>query len=433
MRPEDISYTIISLGCSKNQSDSELLHGSLLSAGFQFAESAEAADLILVNTCGFIEDAKTESIAVILDAAELCTEGSSEMLGKKRLVVSGCLSQRYFDELKSDMPEIDYLYGVTDANLVRALCGYLHIDLAEAPYQRELLVSSPFEYIKIAEGCSNNCSYCAIPLIRGAHRSVDSDYVVRDAKLALERGAKELVIIAQDIAAYKSGKKDLYSLVEEISSLPGEYWVRLLYCHPDKIDDRIISIFSEIPHVVPYIDVPLQHVDQKILESMNRKGSYERYCDLILGLREKIPGIAVRTTFMVGYPGETDKQFQALMNFVSEVPFDRGGVFRFSPEEDTRAALLGDMVEEKISIERFNILSEALENSFRNQLKKRLGKKLPVLVEEKVSDTEWIGRSLYDAPEVDGLFYLTASGNLLNTIVEASVTEAVEFDLSGVL
>jgi ribosomal protein S12 methylthiotransferase len=429
--PEDISYTIISLGCAKNQTDSERLNGGLNSAGFTYSDSLNDSDIIIVNTCGFIEDAKTESISVILEAAELCTDGSSEIFGKKKLVVNGCLSQRYFEELKKELPEIDLLYGLTDKALSDKICSEFNVSCSKQQFQRELLAPAPYEYIKIAEGCSNNCTFCAIPLIRGQFKAAPVDAILKDARRAVERGAKELVIIAQDIAAYNYNGIDLYSLIEKISELNGKFWIRLMYAHPDKIDNRFISILKDIPKVVPYLDIPLQHVNETLLRSMNRRGSYSKYKNLIQTLREEIPGIAIRTTFMVGFPGETDAEFDELMKFVKETPFDRGGVFRYSREENTRAYSLPGAVEESVSIQRFNQLTRELEEGFLNQLEKRVNTKVEVLVEENSSENSWIGRSSFDAPEVDGVFFLTAAGKLENTIVEARITETSDLDLIG--
>ncbi|MFW5808415.1 MAG: 30S ribosomal protein S12 methylthiotransferase RimO [Spirochaetota bacterium] len=428
----DLSYYIISLGCSKNQTDSERLNGGLLSAGFTHAPAAEDADIVIVNTCGFIEDAKAESIDVILDAADL-SDGPSVFPDGRKLVVTGCLSQRYREDLQREMKEIDLVYGITDENLVPEICERFGIRSKRAVFSRELLLPSPFEYIKIAEGCSNNCSYCAIPLIRGSHISAPVDEVLRDAQTALGRGARELVIIAQDIAAYSHNGEDLYSLVSRIASSDGDFWIRLLYCHPDRIDERIQDIFTDIPKVVPYIDVPLQHVDRDILASMNRRGDYDTYKNLIRGLRERVPGIAVRSTFMVGYPGETDEKFEKLMRFVLEVPLDRGGVFRYSPEEGTKAYGLGDVPDEETVVQRYNRLTQAMEEGFRTRLSSRIGSRVRVLVEEQTGEAEWIGRSVYDAPEVDGVFYLTGGETLINSIVDATVTDTLEFDLAGEL
>ena len=426
-----MTYHIISLGCFKNQADSETANSNLVSYGFVPVDSPEEADIIIVNTCGFIEDAKKESISEIFDASEITgNDGSNK---NKRLVVAGCLSQRYMRELEKDIPEVDFFYGVIDSGFVPAMCDALSLQhtAGSAPeLLRVPLIASPYEYIKIAEGCSNNCSYCAIPLIRGKHISYSPERILLDVRQAIKRGAMELVIIAQDTAVYNYGPDNIVTLLRKISSIAGNRWIRLLYLHPDHVTDPLLELFNELPNLVPYIEIPFQHVNSGILSSMNRKGSIGIYNNLLSKIRKIDPLIAIRSTFIVGYPGETDEQFEELLSFVRESNIDRGGVFIYSPEENTPAAELDDIPYE-LKVERYNRLSEELESGFLTALERRIGETVPVLVEEQIAEDSWIGRSWYDAPEVDGVFFLTGKGKLLNSIVRASVTECINFDLVG--
>jgi len=426
-----LTYHIISLGCFKNQADSETANSYLVSYGFLPVDSPEEADIIIINTCGFIEDAKKESISVILDASDI-TQGDGYSSNKK-LVVAGCLSQRYMCDLKKDIPEVDFFYGVIDGDFVPAMCEALSLKYlgGSAPkLLRVPLIASPYEYIKIAEGCSNNCSYCAIPLIRGKHVSYPPEQILTDVRQAIERGAMELIIIAQDTAVYNYGSDNIVTLLRKISAIAENRWIRLLYLHPDHVTDQLLELFNELPNLVPYIEIPFQHVASGIVSSMNRKGSVETYTELLNKIRRIDPRIAIRSTFIAGYPGETDEQFEELLSFVRESNIDRGGVFIYSPEENTPAAEL-DNIPYELKVERYNQLSEELESGFLTALERRIGETVPVLVEEQTGEESWIGRSWYDAPEVDGVFFLTGKGKLLNSIVRASVTECINFDLVG--
>ena len=433
--PGSISFYIISLGCSKNLVDSEFLQGTLESAGFQPAGEAEEADLLIINTCGFIQDAKKESIDVIFDALGLKGESGEGPDGNGPLVVvAGCLSQRYMDELSSEIPEIDFVYGLVDEGFLPAMAEKLGIQVEDAlPGEKVPLAGDiPYRYIKIAEGCSNNCSYCAIPLIRGPHVSYSPEQVLHDSRLALDAGALELNVIAQDITSYRYGSTGLKELVDEISLLSErEFWIRLLYCHPDHVDDATFSLLAENKKVVPYIDIPMQHVSGDILRSMGRTGDSAEYEKLVAGLRRNVPDIRIRSTFMVGYPGETGKDFEELMQFIKTVQIDRVGCFMYSPEEDTAAALLGDSVPGKKKKQRFNRLMNAQKKISLQKNRAMTGKTVTVLVEEQVDEQNWLGRSQYDAPEVDGIFFLTGDKVTVHSFVEAIVTDALEYDLAG--
>ena len=450
--PLDISYYIVSLGCSKNLVDSEKINASMISTGFSQSESSEEADIIIINTCGFIQEAKEESISVIFDAINLREDKNHRKSGRRgfpenkgpageeifsrRIVVAGCLSQRYCNDLAHDIPEIDFLYGVVDDGFVPALCRSLNIQCNNGitePPRITLFPGLAYSYIKISEGCSNNCSYCAIPMIRGAHRSYDPAQIIREARDAVEAGAIELNVIAQDVASYHWKKIKLPQMVDMISEIEGVRWIRLLYCHPDHCTEDIIRLVRNNSKVVPYLDLPFQHVSRNILQSMGRKGDARIYRSLIDRLRNEIPEIRIRSTFMVGYPGETDEDFSELMEFLKDARLDRVGAFTYSPEENTKASLLPGMISQKVKSNRLGKLMALQQEISGSKLREMIGRELDVLIEEQVDDATYTGRTQYDAPEVDGIFYLTGMGVMINSIIRAQVTDAVEYDLFGKL
>jgi ribosomal protein S12 methylthiotransferase len=424
------AFYIITLGCSKNQCDAERLNGALISAGLESAASPDSARFIIVNTCGFINDAKKESIGVILDSLDLKEDNPDT-----QVIVAGCLSKRYYDDLRKDMPEVDLVWGISDDSLVGELISRAGIDAAakledggRVPFEKNI----PFEYIKIADGCSNNCSYCAIPLIRGAHHSFSPEAVLADARSAVSRGVKELVVVAQDIAAYDYNGVRLPELLRALAHT-GAPWIRLLYCHPDHLTDDIIEAIRDIPQIVPYIDIPFQHVSRDIVAAMNRKGDAGTYLSLVRRLREAVPGIAIRSTFMTGFPGETDEQFEELLDFLTEARLDRVGAFTYSPEEGTKASAMSGEVPEKKKRARYERLMAMQKRISAAKLSEKIGTTVRVLVEEDTGNGTWIGRTEFDAPEVDGVFFLTGSGIALHDIVTAKVNDAVEYDLEGSL
>lgn len=427
------SYFIISLGCSKNLTDSERVNAALESAGLFPAPNEQSADCIIINTCGFISDAKKESISVIFDALALRDRENKDKKRevKMKVAVTGCLSQRYLEDLKKEIPEADLIYGIPDEHFVFLVSEMLMPGKDHCftmSNRKPLDEGKAYEYIKISDGCSNNCSYCAIPLIRGPIQSFSPDDILSDVQSALGRGAKELIIVAQDIAKYSYKGYHLPELLKDISSL-NPPWVRLLYCHPDHLDEKIITAMRDTPGILHYIDIPFQHVNKDILKSMNRKGTPDIYKALIRDLRSAMPDIAIRSTFMTGFPGETDDQFEELLTFLEETRLDRVGCFPYSPEEGTPAAAL-EPVEQNICNERADRLMEFQRDISLENLEKRIGTEMRVLIEEK-TESGWIGRSEYDAPDVDGVFFLTASGVKLHDIVTARVTDAVDYDLAG--
>ncbi len=438
-RPRDISFHIISLGCAKNLVDSERINGEMASRGFKNASSPDTADILIINTCGFIEDAKRESIDVIFEALSLkeSKEGrvnSAAARGfKRRIVVAGCLSKRYRDSISADIPEIDFLYGLTDDSFIEELCRAFEIDPGRGSHVgKPLDPSLPYRYLKISEGCSNACSYCAIPLIRGGRISFAPGDILMDARRAVDEGARELVLIAQDTAAYEYGDLGLPDLVKAVARIGGVEWIRLMYCHPDHVDDSIVRLFEECEKLVKYIDIPFQHASKKILASMGRRGDAGSYLRLIERLRARIPGIRIRSTFMTGYPGETAEDFERLLDFLKEARIDRAGCFAYSREEGTRAAALTAQVPQRVRTARHRRLMRLQQKISLARLEETVGSVIPVLVEARIDERTWAGRTQYDAPEVDGIFYLTGEGDMLNSIVTARVTGCAEYDLFGV-
>lgn len=438
----DISYHIITLGCAKNLVDSERSHGLLLSSGFRFAENPDDADIVIINTCGFIEDAKRESIDVIFDALHdrdrYRTDqsgGNNPALGsdhfQRRVVVTGCLSQRYPVEIREEIPEIDLVYGLLDEQFVPVLADRFDIAVTRGHFLQEPLSPAAYRYIKISEGCSNNCSYCAIPLIRGPHISAPVESILEDCRRAVEGGAVELILVAQDGASYHSEGNRLPSLVERIAALDGVRWIRLLYLHPDRLDTSIINLVRDNEKVVKYMDIPFQHASSRILQSMGRAGDFRSYRALVEQIREAVPEVRIRSTFMVGYPGEEEEDFGELMRFITTLRLDRVGCFMYSPEENTRAALLGDTVPRQVKEDRYGILMEKQREISQELMNRFIGREIEVLVEEQVDPNTWIGRTEYDAPEVDGVFFLTADSVSITSIVKATVVDAMEYDLIG--
>jgi ribosomal protein S12 methylthiotransferase len=442
---QDISFYIISLGCAKNQVDSERINGSLVSAGYISAEASEHADIIIINTCGFITEAKEESIAMIFDAVEQQKASGDKNMkpfyqdGRtllrdfgRRVVAAGCLPQRYHEELELEIPEIDFLQGVPDGRFVELMSRKFLVSAGTAESRREpLMPGLSYSYIKIADGCSNNCSYCAIPLIRGPHESFAPEMILDDVRREAARGARELVIVAQDISAYRWEDTGLPELVDAIGRVTGIEWIRLMYCHPDHLDTSVISILERGGKVVPYIDIPFQHVSRRILHSMGRKGDAAAYRALVDRLRKQVPDIRIRSTFMTGYPGETDADFDELAEFLESERLDRVGAFIYSPEEGTRACGLRGAVPDKIKKDRYDRIMTIQREISARKLAGMAGSIVRVLVEEKIDEATWAGRTEYDAPEVDGIFYLTARDVRINSIVDARVTGSTEYDLIG--
>lgn len=435
---------IETLGCSKNQVDSEMMLGLFQGARYMRAAAPEDADIILINTCGFIEKAKEESIETILTLGAFKETGSC-----KALLVAGCLAERYAEELAKELPEVDAFIGTTQFDQVVSVAQQVmarqqtviltgDIDKPIDDSMARVLLSPTYTaFLKIAEGCDNFCTYCIIPKLRGKYRSRDLEDIVREAEALVKQGIRELVVIAQDTTRYgrdNYGSDMLPTLLERLNALEGLEWVRLQYCYPDAMTDALIEAIGRYEKVCKYIDIPIQHCNDAVLKRMNRHTSREQILTVIRKLRASVPGIAIRTTLIVGFPGETEAQFQELMDFVEEMRFERLGAFAYSQEEDTPAALLDGQIDEETKQERLDRLMKLQQSvSLKNQ-ERQLGRILRVLIEEKVEgEPVYIGRTEYDSPEVDGCVYVNTETHLLpGSFLQVRITDAMEYEWVGV-
>lgn len=430
-----------SLGCSKNLVDAEIMLGMLNKDGHQLVGDCQDADVVIVNTCGFIEDAKQESIDSIVRYAELKNEGII-----KYLLVSGCLAQRYTEELLESIPEIDAIVGTGSYDKITEVVDNLPEDKEKVIRMDDInfsfdetlprYVSTPpyLAYLKIGEGCDNNCTYCIIPKLRGKYRSRDIEELIKEAKTLKENGVKELVVIAQDTTVYGRdlyGKPALAELLERLAKLEFD-WIRVLYSYPEGISEEIVDIVAKYDNICSYFDIPMQHASNRILKLMNRKTSREELKSKVEMIRSKISDAVIRTTFIVGFPGETDEDFEELMEFVEEMQLDRMGAFKYSREEGTPADLLPNHVDEdtkKERLERLMMLQQGISEE-RNQ--ENLGKTLKVLIEDRVDETLFIGRSQKDAEDIDSVVYVETSKDLqIGEMVDVIVEIAYEYDLKG--
>ena len=430
----------ISLGCNKNRVDTESALGLLQNQGFQITSDPAMADILLVNTCGFILSAREESINTILDMAEYKKTGRCRLL-----VVTGCLAQRYENELMKEIPEIDLLLGVNQyarlgEMIQKALKGKReHLCSDDYSYfEQARLLTTPFysAYTRIGEGCSNRCTFCAIPLIRGPYRSRNEDSILQEVKSLAEHGVREHILVAQDTTRYGTdhgGHTQLPSLMKKISEIPGVDWLRVLYCYPDETNEQLLDLLAETPNICPYLDIPVQHINSDILHRMHRRGTRE---DILRCVREaKSRGLTLRTTMIVGFPGETEDQFEELMDFVREAEFDRLGAFAYSPEEDTPAAKMKDQIPEEIKEERLERLMALQQKiSLRKNLD-RIGSTEKVLVTDCNEKGLCLGRSMREAPETDGEIIFNAGSSLpeIGSFVNVRLTRAEPYDLYGEL
>ncbi|MEA3391592.1 MAG: 30S ribosomal protein S12 methylthiotransferase RimO [Candidatus Marinimicrobia bacterium] len=416
-------FNIISLGCSKNLVDSEEVKGLLQNGGFEFTDNAENADVVIINTCGFILPAKEEGINTILQAIKLKESGQI-----KSLIVMGCLSQRYREELKKELPEVDAFFGVDEIqNVARYL---LHRDAIAAP--RSLMTPGHYAFLKIAEGCNNNCAYCAIPLIRGKQLSLKPEIILKEAEYLAKQGVRELIVIAQDTTTYGWDlDKDvrLPKLLRDLDAMNAFPWIRLHYAHPAHFDLELIKVINDSKSILPYIDIPIQHIHTDMIRAMNRGKDGDHIRELITKLRAEIPNLALRTTVMVGFPGETDEAFNELLDFVKEIRFDRLGGFTYSQEEGTPAVPLGDPIPEGIKQKRLEaIMTAQQENSFKKN-QALIGTKQQVLIDtyDSVSGDSY-GRTFRDSPDIDNRVIIP--GELKKgEFVEVEITDAVDYDL----
>ncbi len=426
MKREDAFY-IESLGCAKNQVDSEVMIAVLEAAGWRAADSPEDADVILVNTCGFIADAKKESIETVLSLRA--------RFPSKKIYVAGCLVQRYPEELKAEMPEMDGFMESRDPSQAAVfLEGGRAKTETSFPERRRLLSFPGSAYVKVAEGCDNRCAYCAIPLIKGGLQSRPRESVRAEVRGLLDRGIREIVLVAQDLGSYGAdrGARELPALLADLSALKGDFWVRLLYIHPDNFPAEILPLMGEDPRLLPYFDIPFQHASPRILEAMGRRGEPERNLDLIRAIRAALPGAVIRSTFLVGFPGETAEDFDDLMSFQSAAALDWMGAFTFSREEDTPAYTMRGAVTPKTARERKGALEDAQTAITEKALDRFIGRKLFVLIEEPVSGSSMsIGRAYLQAPEVDGLTVVTGGSPAGGAMVRARITRRNGLDLEG--
>jgi len=437
---EEISLKIYikTLGCEKNTVDSEFAAGLLVSKGNEIVEDPEKSDIMLVNTCGFINDAKTQSIETIFNLASIKSE-------KQKLFVSGCLSQRYAKDLKKLMPEVDGFFGVNDYAKLPDFLDKLDFDPQVSKAGKEFeelgcrLISNrktPWTAsIKIAEGCNNICTYCIIPFIRGRYRSRKPEIILKEAQELADSGVKELIIIAQDVTAYGCdfGQKNaLPALLHNLCKIENLKWIRLMYCYEDEITQELIDAIKEEDKICKYIDIPIQHCDDGILKAMNRKSTNASIRATIENLRKQIPEIIIRTTLITGFPGEMKKEYFLLKNFVKDMNFDRLGVFSYSKEEGTAAYRMKNQVRKDVKENRKNRIMEAQRLISLHNNQKYIGKTLQVLVEEDCEDGTYIGRSSMDAPEIDNAVLFTSSKKLnLGDFVFVFIEDAFDYDLSG--
>lgn len=433
---------IVSLGCAKNQVDAEMLLFSLKQKGFELVDDPAKADAVIVNTCGFIESAKQESIDEIIELGKLKREGKI-----KAIIVTGCLAERYQNEITKQLYEVDAAVGIGAnskiADIVLDALGGNKTELfpskLELPLEGGRIQSTPpyTAYLKIAEGCDNRCTYCAIPLIRGGFRSREPENVIEEAKQLAEKGVRELNVIAQDTTRYGEdlfGKPYLAKLLKELCKIEKLRWIRVLYCYPERVTDELIDVMANEEKIVKYIDLPLQHCNAEILKSMNRRGSRESLTALLKKIRDRIPNVVLRTTFISGFPGETEEQFEELCEFAKEIEFDRLGCFPYSQEEDTPAAAFPNQLDEETKQNRADIIMEQQQLIMTRRCEKLVGTTVEVLVEgfDRIAEC-WYGRTYADAPEVDGCVFFTTGGKKpsIGSFVNVKITDTMGIDPVG--
>ena len=430
---------MVSLGCDKNRVDSELILGAI-NKHYEITNNAKEADIIIVNTCGFIESAKQESIDTILEMAEYKNKYKCKML-----IATGCLTQRYGDELLELIPEIDILMGVNDyMKLHRLILDFIkdHKRISSAAYSDEgvnegirlLTTKQHTAYVRIAEGCNNFCTYCIIPKIRGKFRSRLEKNILDEVNLLVKNGVKEIILIEQDLSDYGVdiyGKRMLLDLVRKISLIDGVEWIRLLYCYPEEITDELIEEIANNDKVVKYLDLPIQHISSKVLKQMGRRTNKETIIDKIETLRNKVPNIALRTSLIVGFPGETEEEFNELATFLKDYKLENVGVFAYSQEEDTPAAIMDGQIEENIKKERQNTLMAIQRDVVKEQIKLKIGNIYDTIIDSNNGEY-FIGRNYEMAPEIDGLIYIKKHDGLsIGDIIKVKVTDVMEYDLIG--
>lgn len=431
---------LISLGCDKNLVDSEVMLGLLNKAGHQLTNDETEADVVVVNTCAFISDAKEESINTIIEMGELKKTGKL-----KKLIVAGCLSQRYKDEIMKELPEIDVIIGATNYDKIVEAIGTdeeaIVDDINYTPRpiaERIVTTNASMAYFKIAEGCNKLCTYCIIPHIRGRYRSMPMDSLIASAEKLASDGIKEIVLVAQETTLYGVdlyGEKKLPELLIKLSEIEGIEWIRLLYCYPEEITDELIEVMATNPKICHYVDIPIQHSENAILKRMGRRTSREDIVELVGRLRTAMPDIAIRTTLISGFPGETQELHDGLVDFVDECEFDRLGVFAYSPEEGTPAAEYEDQVDGELATKWRDEIMELQQEISYEKNQQMIGSTQKVLIEGYlVDDDVYVGRTYRDAPGVDGIVFVSAPYELISgSFVDVKITEANEYDLTGVI
>ncbi len=438
---DNLKVGLISLGCDKNRIDSEIILSNI-KAKHKIVNDAKEADIIIVNTCGFIESSKQESIDTILEMAKYKNQYSCKLL-----VVTGCLTQRYGKDLIELMPEIDIMLGVNNYDKLNESidkciknskekvynCEYKDVGINEGT--RILTTPSHTAYIRIGEGCDNFCTYCIIPKIRGKYRSRKMENILEEAQNLINQGVKEIILVAQDTTRYGIdiyGKKVLNELINKISKIEGIHWIRILYCYPEELTDELIEEIASNSKVCKYLDIPLQHISNNVLKTMGRRGTKEEIVNNINKLREKVKNVALRTSIIVGFPGETEEDFQELKNFIKEAKLDKLGVFKYSKEEGTPAALMENQIDEVVKESREEELMSIQQVVSKEVNSNKIGKVYQVIVEGKEED--WYGRNYEMTPEIDGLIYFNCDRDLkLGSIVNVKITHSLEYDLIGVV
>lgn len=436
-----INIAMVSLGCSKNLVDSELIMGSLNNEGYKIVDELDKAHIIIVNTCGFIDAAKEESVNTILEMAEYKSDGNCNML-----IVAGCLSERYKDMLIKEMPEIDVVVGTGNIKEIPQIIkeyknekiirvGNINSDyLEENP--RIALEPGVTSYIKISEGCNNFCTYCIIPKLRGRYRSRKIESIIEEAKELVKRGTKEIILIAQDTTKYGVdiyGEYILPKLLDELNKIEGLKWIRILYMYPETFSEILIDSIKNNSKVVNYVDIPIQHISNNVLKRMNRKTNKKTINDLINNLRSKIPNIIIRTTLIVGFPGESQEDFDELYDFVNDIKFDRLGVFTYSKEEDTPASKFEDQISDEVKEKRKDKLMQLQQYISGKITNKKVGNTYEVIIEEKINEENiYIGRTYMDSPEIDGCVYISSENNLeIGSFKDVKILESYDYDLKG--
>lgn len=432
---------IVTLGCSKNDVDSSMMYSLLNKDKYKMVERPSDADILIVNTCGFIDAAKEESIDTILESVEYKKNGKC-----KKVLLSGCLAQRYPEELIKEIPEVDGIIGTGNINYInelldRSLEGDLFIktDNLNSAYiegiRKEKVNTT--EYVKISEGCNNNCSYCIIPSLRGKNRSRKIEDIHSEVEYLVDKGAREIILIAQNTTDYGIdlySKYSLSNLIKEISKIEKLKWIRVLYLYPDHFTDDLIEEFKHNDKLIKYVDMPLQHISDNVLKSMNRKTSKDHIIKTLKSLRESVDGIVIRTTFIVGFPGETEEDFKELINFIEDIKFDKLGVFEYSKEEGTSASLLDNQIPDEIKENRKNQIM-SIQNEISSEiLSEKINENLEILIEEKIDENNYVGRTYMDAPEIDGVTYITSDRSLnIGDFVNVKIIDSLDYDLVGEL